>query len=354
MPKVNINENHNTYRLRWSYKGIRYSLNIGLINKASLKAAKAKAKLIESDILFDRFDTSLTKYGKSELVTHNIFSAWEEYKLTNAKRIALTSQQNGWKNVDKCLSKVSRSLLEIDKSDELVNELLKHYSPGTLKRVLTDLNAASKNYYDLKKLPKIAKQPIKCFSNEEIKVIIKSFQDDTFKAASSLYSHSYYTNYVSFLAYTGCRPEEAISLTWDDIDLRSSLIRFDKAYSKGVLKDTKNHKVRNFPINSQLKALLTPIDKDNVLVFPSVNGGYINQRMWHRRYWNQVLNCLVEKKLVKERLRSYCLRHSFITRCIRSGLDISTIASISGNSTETIMRYYLAAQNVETLELPEI
>lgn len=356
MAKVSINKYRNSYRLRWSYRNTRYSLSIHRIGKESLKAAKAKAKLIESDILFDRFDSSLAKYGKEvETTATSIFSKWNKYKETNSKRIALTSQQNGWKNVDRCLEKIQDpKLLALDKADELVNKLLEYYSPGTLKRVLIDLNSAYKGYYSLSKLPKIRKSPIEVFSNEEIRAIIQAFETDKYNPKSSRYKHSYYTNYVKFLAYTGCRPEEAIALTWEKVDLYSSLICFNKAYSKGILKDTKNHKVRLFPINKQLEKLLLSIDRISYLVFPSVTNSYIIQKDWHKRYWNKVLNGLVADNLIKKRLRSYCLRHSFITRCIHLGYDIATVAEISGNSVETIINYYLAAKELQGLDLPEI
>jgi integrase len=350
MSKVNINIDRNKYRLRWSYQGIRFTLPIGDVSKLTLKAAQAKAALIESDILFDRFDETLVKYGKYGK-SASILTAWNQYKENNSKRIALTSQQNSWRNVDKCLSRVKPTLLALDKADELVNYLLDYYSPGTLKRVLIDLNAASSHYYDLKKLPRLASKPIKCFSDSEVNLIINSFQTDRFKSKSSAYCHSYYTSYVKFLAYTGCRPEEAIALTWDDIDISSKAIRFAKAYSKGILKETKNYKIRYFPINQQLESILVGSHK---LVFPAIGGGYINQQTWHCRYWNTVVNNLVDLKLVKEHLRSYCLRHSFITRCVRDGLDIASIASISGNSTETIMRYYLASRDIDSIKLPEL
>ena len=356
MARVNINIDRGKYKLRWSHRGKRYSLSIGTVSKLTLKAANAKAKLIESDILFDRFDTSLVKYGKSQLIAQNdILTVWDRYKKANTNRIALTSQQNGWKNVDNCLSKVPKNLLVLDRADELVNELLKYYSPGTLKRVLTDLNAAVSSvieqpYYKLTKLPKTAKPPIECFNDSEVKVIIEAFASNRYQSAYSQFAHDYYTNYVSFLAYTGCRPEEAIALTWSDI---GNTICFDKAYSKGILKDTKNHKIRDFPINGKLAAILTHGDS-NRLVFPSVSGGYINQKTWHRRYWNAVLDGLVEQGLVRKKLRSYCLRHSFITRCIRHGLDVASVAEISGNKTSTIHRYYLAARDTSELVLPEL
>ncbi len=259
--KVNVNKDRNNYKLRWSYQGRRYSLSIGVVSQESLKAAKAKAKLIESDILFDRFDTSLGKYSikyQKQAQAETLLTTWEQYKELNSKRVALTTQKNCWAQVDRCLAKVNnKELFDLSKADELVNELLNHYSPGTLKRVLISLNAANQGcYYKLNKLPKTNKPIIECFSDGEIKAIIEAFDSNEFKSVYSAYAHDYYTNYVGFLAFTGCRPEEAISLEWQDVNFKSKLIEFNKAYSDGILKVTKNNKIRNFPINGQLMSVL--------------------------------------------------------------------------------------------------
>ena len=181
--KVNVNKDRNNYKLRWSYQGRRYSLSIGVVSQESLKAAKAKAKLIESDILFDRFDTSLGKYSikyQKQAQAETLLTTWEQYKELNSKRVALTTQKNCWAQVDRCLAKVNnKELFDLSKADELVNELLNHYSPGTLKRVLISLNAAADGcYYKLNKLPKTNKPIIECFSDGEIKAVIEAFDSN--------------------------------------------------------------------------------------------------------------------------------------------------------------------------------
>lgn len=363
LAKVNINRDRNNYKLRWSCLGKRYSLSIGIVSKESLKAAKAKAKLIESDILFDRFDTSLGKYSikhQKPTQTETLLTIWKRYKQLNSKRVALTTQKNCWSQVDRCLDKVTnQELFDLSRSDELVNELLNYYSPGTIKRVLISLNAASQGcYYKLNKLPKTNKPIIECFSDGEVRAIIEAFDSDEFKSIYSAYSHSYYTNYVSFLAYTGCRPEEAISLEWHDVELEGKLIKFDKAYSDGILKITKNNKIRSFPINEQLGSILNPqrtcINSGSNLVFPSVSNSYINHGTWNRRYWKPVVNGLVNKNKIRQYLKPYCLRHSFITRCIRSGVDIATVAKLAGTSTEMVMRNYLAGKDTTKINLPTV
>ncbi len=234
--------------------------------------------------------------------------------------------------------------------------MLNYYSSGTLKRVLIDINAAvnlatDSQYYKLKKLPKTAKTQIKCFSNEEVKAIIDAFENNKYLSAYSQFTHDYYVNYVSFLAYTSCRPEEAIALTWGDV---GNVIKFSKAYSKGILKSTKTNSIREFPINKQLAAALSKPRLAHELVFPSVCGGYINHKTWCMRYWKPIVSKLASERKINEYLKCYCLRHSGITRLVRAGYDIATVAKLAGTSPEMIMRNYLASHDTANLKLPEL
>ena len=68
--------------------------------------------------------------------------------------------------------------------------------------------------------------------------------------------------------------------------------------------------------------------------------------------WPVVLKVLVTDGKVKKYLKPYALRHSFITRLIREGIDIKTFATLSGNSVATIIRHYLAAK--QDFDLPEL
>ncbi len=71
----------------------------------------------------------------------------------------------------------------------------------------------------------------------------------------------YYYNYYLFLFYTGCRPSEAIALTWDDIVNDYEFIRFNRAITDSVnglqeLEGLKIQDSRLFPINNQLRNIL--------------------------------------------------------------------------------------------------
>ena len=59
---------------------------------------------------------------------------------------------------------------------------------------------------------------------------------------------------------------------------------------------------------------------------------------------------LVKDEKVEKHLKPYALRHSFITRLIREGIDFKTIATLSVNSVQTIIKHYLAAK--QDFDLP--
>lgn len=369
---VTVEVFRNSYRLRFRVLGKRYSMTIGAVCPDAYKVACAKAQEINSDILMERFDPTLAKYSpkhahaleitetpKQEI---NLFEVWEQYKNINCSRVEKTSQETTWKNANRCVAKLSLKALLPSEVDLLIKEALENYSVGTLERVFDDLNAASnwafkqkiisENYWNnLKaKLPKRQKsdKSNECFTLEERNAIIEGFKSNEFIGLNSKYSHSYYLGYVQMLAFTGARPEEMIALTWDDIKTRNgkTTIIINKAFTHGYLKGTKTGETRIFPVNNQLKAIidkLPKIENPNNLVFPSVEGGYIDQHNFNNRYWTTVVKGLVAQGKVERYLSTYHLRHTYITLLVRAGVDIATIAAWVGNSKEMIFDHYYAS-----------
>ena len=378
--KISIERRGESYNIRWSYRGKQYSQSIGKICPEALKVARGKAQEISSDILLERFDPTLEKYFRNSIASENpnptskdLLALWQQYKLAKCRLTAPTTQKGDWSQIDRALAAVDRKCLKLTNSASklLLSELLEKYSPSTTKTVLTYVRASAllavedeeitqreANYYCrlFKSIPKSQKssRSRKCFEKAEIEAIIEAFGSDRFNHESSSYTHSYYAGYVEFLALTGFRPEEAIALVWDDIKNNQIVVR--KAYSQGVLKSTKTYETRNFPVNRQLNKLLARIPRfgnSQNLVFPSAEGGHINQSNFGKRYWKPIVEQLVKEGKIAEYLPTYNLRHSWITRMLRSGLDIATVARLAGNKPDTIMKHYLAAKT-QDLVLPEL
>lgn len=368
--KISIEVNAGSYRLRWSAAGRRFCLAIGKADTgAAAIAAEARAQEINSDILLGRFDESLARYSPKHAqeiaaakMGLDLREVWERYKKANQRRVAQTTQKDCWRTTDNCLAKLPTNLLLLDKSRLALQKLLEIYSVATVRRVLADICAAcnwatrnkliESNTYSglIREIPKgqRSQRSRECFELKEIKAILKAFKTDK--------DSSYYLNYVELLAMTGFRPEEAIALTWDDVvcgDAGKTVLRINKAHSKGELKDTKTHDSRDFPCNAQLTEFIGNLPKilnKNNLLFSSPKGGYIDQHNFASRHWRPILSDLVASRKIKQYLPCYNLRHSFITRLIQEGFDVATVAKLAGNSAKMIFEHYLSA-NLD-IELP--
>jgi len=313
--------------------------------------------------------SQLSQYLQAEAKPENLnlLELWQRYKVAKTKLVAATTQKGDWSEVDRALNCISPECLEFTASSAsmLLAQLLDLYSVSYTRKILLYIRAAAywaieeellgKNPYCrlFKRLPKAQKssRSRKCFEKEEIEYILEAFQSNEFCSKFSSHPHSHYLGYVKFLTLTGCRPEEAIALTWADI--KKSEIVFSKAYSQGILKATKTYEAREFPVNAQLAELLGSLPRTQNLVFPSVQGNYIDQHNFRDRYWQPILKNLIAAGKVSEYLPPYNLRHSWITRMIRAELDVATVAALAGNNSDTIMRHYLAAKT-QDLVLPDL
>ncbi len=283
---------------------------------------------------------------------------WERYKESKKDRAALSTQANSWKLADKMVQVVNCSQ---NNANNLVDTLLKSYSPGTLKRPLDDIVAATnawakrndiKNpWRDIKsflpKSPKSSNRSKEAWSRGEINEILKVFKEE----------HKHYYPYVTFLAYTGCRPEEVIALTWGDVDLNQGIITINKRFTHGNLTNgTKTNDGREIRINNKLKELLYGQDRCGhslSLVFPSVKGTYIDQGNFNTRVFKPVINKLKEVGKISKALPTYNLRNSFISLVLReTDIDIATTAKMTGTSEKMILQHYWGAD--DSVVIPEI
>ena len=159
---------------------------------------------------------------------------------------------------------------------------------------------------------------------------------------------------MKFLFYTGCRPSEAVALQWRNISSDLRLISFQQALietedGRIVREGLKTQERRKFPCNDRLQALLASVKpegcKPNALVFPSIEGTYINTNNLRNRAYKRIL-----AGLGIQYRKLYQTRHTFITLALESGLDAKDVARLVGNSPEVIYRHY--AGNKRDLFLP--
>jgi integrase len=364
-------------RLRWTIGTERTTLSFGSYTQERLDAAIAIARIIESDIVFGRYDYTKAKYDPNPKklipVTNpvadtiqkelNIKEVWEFYCRAKEDSVANATREKIWKPTEKILAHGSK-LLELNQTFQLIVAAKEIYADGTIDKSLKLLKAACNTAIEAKKItynPYTDKvwalldlneddgdYTRKAFSRKEVDKILLAFESNCFVKKGSRYQHSYYANFVRFRSLTGCRPEEAIALTWNDYKEKGGkkYIIFDKAYSHGETRKTKTGKTRIFPCNEQLTQLMESIPKkDSSLIFPNREGRYVSTTNFSRRYWNPIVSQLVVLGEVSQYLPFYNLRHSFITELVRASYDIATVAAWSGNSEQTILKHYLAVNH---------
>ncbi len=364
--KVNYTSNNGQIRIRVSQRGCkRLTWHPGLeYTNTNLKAAEGLCKRIELDILAGSFDVSFAKYAliqagsiRQPKKEPTILEYWLEWSDFHRDKLSPTTYKCQLNTVTKFLSLYP--LFLVTDSNKLISKSTEHYSKRTLQSCWRWLrtcfywhiaNGVSvENPFDplpkgFKSLPK--RSDVGVFTRPQQEVILKKFNE---------YSPNY-VGFVAFLFATGCRPEEAIALTWNDI--KDDYILINKAFVRGVLKETKTKKDRKIPLNERIKSILekncysdTKLNSGIKLIFPNSLGGYINTSNFGTRIWKPLIEDLVLYKKLPEYLSLYHCRHTFISECLHAKIPIQQIARWVGNSPEMIWRHYAGV--AEEYSLPE-
>lgn len=169
-----------------------------------------------------------------------------------------------------------------------------------------------------------------CFNEIEIKVLLNNFKDTSLK------------NIVLFGLYTGCRLNEIINIQWKDINLNDKvLVIRNKENFK-----TKTGKIRQIPISEGLYTMLFDMlnvsGNENIISLSDpekylfTRNGYKLNKNTVSKNFKEVLRALN----FPEKFHFHCLRHTFITNLIKSGVNINYVKEIAGHSEiQTTMNY---------------
>ncbi len=326
--------------------------------------AMAVAMQISLDIDNGRFDTTMASYKprniadlKRQVARANqeleqirehkvcIVELWSKYIEYKRPSVSPSTYKTDY------VRRVGNALQQLPTTDIFDAIAIRDYLIGAKpaaasKKIITQLSACcdwakdSKlirvNPFDgmaakIKQLKRSEDEDINPFTAEERDLIINAF-----------YSHKLYKHYaplVEFIFTVGCRPSEAIALTWGDISKRE--LTFNGAYVEGELQNRlKTQGKRCILINTKLAKVLEPIKPETInkdaLVFPSPEGLYIDWHNFNNRAWKKVLNSLPDI----EYRNPYQMRHTFITLAIKASVSLTDIAKACGNSPKMILERY--------------
>jgi integrase len=360
--------------IRFTVEGARYSfapvLNGQYENHADLGFAWQIAKQISTDLQNKVFDETLEKYKpKSKAEIERIESSkdadlkdlWVRYTESRKNQVAETTYKDSYPKITNAIEACPYKSLS--KGSEIMLWVLKNKPSYFASKILQQLNACCKWAIELEFIPKNPFCNYKKFVNTKTansEADIDPFEDIERNSIVCIFQEDFrlksYFDLVQFLFYTGCRPSEALALTW--IDVEDKHINFNKAYVNGILKNRlKTQEKRKIKISRKIGEILNSRDfyckrlafnKYN-LVFPSPRKNeYVDWSNFSANIWPKALSFLPEITYRP----AYQMRHTFITLSLRAGASVQDVARHCGNSPDTIYKHYAGASR--DLSMPEI
>jgi integrase len=327
-----------------------------------LKYAFQQAKIVDNLLNDGRFDwDNLQHYDKKPVNDLSILSIWQAYREYKKQFISINTYNIEYESTEAHIRNINDKGLK--NPEEIKHFLLDNLTLNVAKKCLMYLKSAygyaveqgkvSVNpFKDVEIRLKTSKKDawdINPFTAEERDLIVEYFKKHP------VYNH--YTNLVKFLFFTGCRPSEAIALQakhiFEDHILFEQKLTRDK--EEKIEKGLKRQKFRRFPINHQLKQILTDVGayskSKNDFLFLHKSGKLINFDYFSQKIWKQkILEEMVEKGLIKSYRKVYQCRHTFITLCLERGIEVKDVAAWVGNTPAMIYKHYAGVNR--SLQVP--
>ena len=149
----------------------------------------------------------------------------------------------------------------------------------------------------------------------------------------------------NLLYYTGMRIGECLALRWSDfVEYKYESKHKDRGYRVDIKKSmsnkkekpTKNEKDRSIPIHADMDMMFRV-----ALIKHKKNGGSIDDRIFN--ITQSACQIQLKKICFNCDLPEYThheFRHTFISNMIKQGVPLAVIEKVSGDTQETIIKYY--------------
>ncbi len=176
---------------------------------------------------------------------------------------------------------------------------------------------------------RIEQNEILCFNDIELKYLLGKMPNGDIK------------NIALFGLYTGCRLNEILNMQNKDINLGEKIVY---VRNKPGFR-TKSGKLRELPVSDSLYTLLESILKHDSNVYRLLEPErYLFTSPRGLKYERDFVSKKFKKYLrafkMPEKFHFHCLRHTFITKLIKAGVNINYVRILAGHSElSTTMNY---------------
>ena len=145
---------------------------------------------------------------------------------------------------------------------------------------------------------------------------------------------------IATIYYCGLRAKEAVTLTWNHVDLNEGFIRIINTAKS----NTKSGLDRSIPIRAELLPWLKQWYKnqgkpEDGYVFPSATG-FSNKQKMDSLALSKSFKKFVRLAKLPETITLHGLRHSCATDLLRKGVPINQVAKFLGHSTVQVTQIY--------------
>jgi integrase len=352
MPKsrkgtVSVSSQEGMLRLRWRWNGKPYALTLGLFDSPlHRRLAEAKAAEIQADIAYERFDPTLTKYRSDAPAPTTTRPTSELWQMFTASRLTLgqISAATEAARYRPLLSNLVRFGRPIDQTTapKFIDYLRSRQSPRIANQNLSLLRTfgdwcQAAGHWPANHFKGIApakgaesRREGEPFTREEIRKFLEVVRGDR--------HYRHYHDLCLFMFHTGCRPSEALTLKWKQVDLAAGTVK---------IHSTKTDSSHPLKLQPSVVQMLRDRPRQGELVFPGPRGKAISPRNFCQRCWKAIC----KRAEIPYRV-PYFARHSLASHMIDKGASYPQVAYVLGHkSTRMVQSTY--GRMVEPPELPE-
>lgn len=291
----------------------------------------SKKKLVYLDVDIDEFQGTFaewTAYWMNEVLKRQVKpSTWTSYESKFRNHILPV------------LGKIKLQELEKKHIQGFIHQLkMENYADNSIKNILSILKS-NINYavsHDF-----LVKNPCKNISiSSKGKKAIRVLSIEEQKRLEAFALQEKGCSAVILGLATGMRIGEICGLQWSDIDFDNSVITVQRTLQRipdpENLKKTKvicstpktTSSFRIIPLPKYLKRyLLSRVDMNTSAYVVSINGKFAEPR---------IINYRLKKLLEKAQLEPFSfhtLRHTFATRCVENGVDVTSLSKLLGHTS---------------------